>query len=374
MWAATFALSPHETIEVVFAFVAAFGALLIWNLPRYRALAHYLVFQAVLMTFNLYEGRSTGFLVTPLFTLVKGPLLYLVIRELVNARRLRGLARYAHFLPPLVPLLLDMEAQEVVLLGSISQLVYLALAFHLLHRYNRSAQLFRSDADSLRLTWVSVAYWVIAAQAVIGLVRLNLQGVLDPQLLLNWFSLDLVALLGVCCFLLFKALRQPPLYDKLVLYEAVDQRGPAKDREGEAREARSVFARLDALVVVGQLYRKPRFSVEDLANETGMQMKDISWAFNIGGATSFNDYINRLRVEVLKRQLDLPAAADRSLLEMAFEAGFNSKSSFNSAFRREVGLTPSQYLKRSRTEIATRLEQCDLRGGLLNQNLPQRPV
>jgi AraC-like DNA-binding protein len=186
---------------------------------------------------------------------------------------------------------------------------------------------------------------MIAAQAVLGLIRLNLQSELAPALLRTWFSLDLLLLLGVCCFLLLKALRQELVYDSMLVHERVRGKTPARRREVEAREARSVFARLDASIVEGQLYRKPRLSVDDLASRTGLQIKDISWAFNVGAKTSFNDYVNRLRVAAFRQLLEGPGVDKKSVLEMAFECGFNSKSSFNAIFKREVGMTPSQYLR-----------------------------
>lgn len=332
-------------IQAVLAFVSAYGALLIWNLPRYRALAHYLVFQALLMLLNLYEAYSADFLVTPALTLVKGPLLYLFVRALVGERAIRGFRLYGQFLPPVALILTGADARVAIGLGSVSQIIYLALSFRLLHRYHDTARDFRSDVDSVRLTWLGAAYWMIAAQAVLGLIRLNLQPALAPALLLGWFSLDLLLLLGVCCFLLFKALRQQLLYDAMLVHESVRRKTPAREREIDAREARSVFARLDSLIVESKLYRKPRLSVDDLACQTGLQMKDISWAFNIGANTSFNDYVNRLRVDAFKQLLEGPDRDRKSLMEIAFECGFNSKSSFNAIFKREVGMTPSQYLR-----------------------------
>ena len=345
MLADYFSLTPAALIEVVFAFVSAYGALLIWNLPRYRALAHYLIYQAALMALNLYEAAGSGLLITPVFTLLKGPLLYLFIRALVNERPLDGVKLYGQFVPPFILILLGADAGVAILLGSASQIAYLGLSFRLLRRYHRAACEFRSDAQSLKLNWLSIAYWIIAAQAVSGVLRLNLQRVVDRNLLEAWFTLDLLFLFGVCCFLLFKALRQPLLYDRLLAYEDVREKPSSSERQGEAREATSVFARLKTLIVEGELYRKPRLSVEDLATETGLQMKDISWAFNLGGGASFNEYINRLRVDAFKRMVEVSVAGQKSLLEMAFECGFNSKSSFNATFKHEVGMTPSQYMK-----------------------------
>lgn len=345
MSADSLSLSPAALLEVVFACVSAYGAMLIWHLPRYRGLAHYLVFQAVLMSLNLYEASSTGFLITPVFTLIKGPLLYFFIRALVNEKPLRGIRLYAQFLPPVVLVLLQASAQLAIVLGSFSQILYLGLSFQLLRRYRSAAQAFRSDAESLNLTWLAVAYWMIAAQAVIGLTRLLLQPALHEAFLRNWFLFDLTFLLSVCCFLVFKAVRQPPLYDSMLTYESLGRKAVHQNSEGDAAEAKSVFARLEALIVEGELYKKPRLSVDDLAKETGMQMKDISWAFNAGAKTGFNEYVNRLRVNAIKQRLQSTGAGQVSLLELALESGFNSKSSFNAAFKREVGMTPSQFAR-----------------------------
>jgi AraC-like DNA-binding protein len=344
------AVSPAALLEVLIAFVSAYGALLIWNLPRYRALAHYLLFYlAALMVLNLYEASRSGFLITPVFTLVKGPLLYLFMRAMVNEKPLRGMALYGQFAPPVALVLLRGSFEAALLLGSVSQIIYLSLSFRLLHRYHSAAQAFRSDAESLKLTWLTAAYWMIAAQAIIGLIRLNLQP-MDHGLLRNWFSIDLLFLLGITCFLLFKALRQPLLYDTMLVYERAGEIERARDTEIEAREAKSVFARLEALIVEGELYKKPRLSVDDLAKETGLQMKDISWAFNVGAKSSFNDYINRLRVNALKQRLKDMDAEEGSLLKMAIEVGFNSKSSFNATFKREVGMTPTQFVRNGTLE------------------------
>ena len=60
---------------------------------------------------------------------------------------------------------------------------------------------------------------------------------------------------------------------------------------------------------------------------------------------SFNDYINNLRVEEVIRHFHLLKQKQYSLLGIAFDAGFNSKSTFNRAFKRVTGLSPSQYLQ-----------------------------
>ena len=70
----------------------------------------------------------------------------------------------------------------------------------------------------------------------------------------------------------------------------------------------------------------------------------MSWAINHGGDQSFSDFVNDLRIADIEKALSSNMNG-QSILEIAFNAGFNSKSSFNALFKRRTGLTPSQYVK-----------------------------
>jgi AraC-like DNA-binding protein len=88
-------------------------------------------------------------------------------------------------------------------------------------------------------------------------------------------------------------------------------------------------------------WRDPDLSLDRLARHLGTNTAYLSRAFNEGLGVSFNAAINRLRVDAVCRQLRESAAGD--LLQLAFEAGFSSKSSFNRCFKAQIGQTPTQY-------------------------------
>jgi AraC-like DNA-binding protein len=58
---------------------------------------------------------------------------------------------------------------------------------------------------------------------------------------------------------------------------------------------------------------------------------------------NFNDLINGFRIEEVKTRLKAPGEAGRSVLEIAFDCGFNSKTSFNRTFKKFTGMTPSNF-------------------------------
>jgi AraC-like DNA-binding protein len=96
---------------------------------------------------------------------------------------------------------------------------------------------------------------------------------------------------------------------------------------------------------VGKLYLDPDLTLAKLAESAAIPAKHLSQIINERYELNFNDFINRQRVEEAKRKLVDPAAREFKLLRIAFESGFNSKSVFNSAFRKSTGLSPSEFRK-----------------------------
>ena len=71
----------------------------------------------------------------------------------------------------------------------------------------------------------------------------------------------------------------------------------------------------------------------------------LSQVINEVEGINFYDYVNRLRVEEFKRLLSLPENQRFTLLALAYDCGFNSKSAFNRCFKKTTGLSPSEYAK-----------------------------
>lgn len=100
-------------------------------------------------------------------------------------------------------------------------------------------------------------------------------------------------------------------------------------------------AQLDAWMRENAAFREAGLSLERLSERLDWTVSRTGSAVRASGAQHFNDYLNRWRVEAVKQALkDQP---DTALLELALDAGFGSKSSFNDAFKRHVGQTPSEY-------------------------------
>ncbi len=93
-------------------------------------------------------------------------------------------------------------------------------------------------------------------------------------------------------------------------------------------------------------YQDPKLTLKKLANRLQLNINDLSQTINTGLNQSFNDFVNELRVDEVKRKMADSEYSHLSQLGIALESGFNSKATFNRAFKRFTGMNPSEYQKK----------------------------
>ena len=92
-------------------------------------------------------------------------------------------------------------------------------------------------------------------------------------------------------------------------------------------------------------YLNPLLSLNDLADEISISPKHLSQILNNSFHQNFYQFINAYRIEECKRLLCDETQNDANILGIAYDVGFNSKNSFNSAFKKHTGMTPSEFRK-----------------------------
>ena len=94
-------------------------------------------------------------------------------------------------------------------------------------------------------------------------------------------------------------------------------------------------------------YTDNELKVQDLAGHLGIPSYQLSQIINTELQRNFYDLINSYRIEEAQRRLIDPTNQHFTILAIAYDVGFNSKSAFNSAFKKHANMTPSQYKKSS---------------------------
>ena len=119
-------------------------------------------------------------------------------------------------------------------------------------------------------------------------------------------------------------------------------------RPDEAAQHRD---RLVALMETECLYRRGDLTLQDLADALGISAHNLTEVLSTQLGQSFYEVLNGYRVREVQARLLDPADAHLTVLAIGMEAGFNAKSSFNAAFKRHTGMTPSQYRQRQREAV-----------------------
>jgi AraC-like DNA-binding protein len=106
-----------------------------------------------------------------------------------------------------------------------------------------------------------------------------------------------------------------------------------------------ITQRLDELMENEKLFLNPDLTLKELSLKLKMHSNYISRIINEHFGMSYNDFINKYRIEEVKKRFEDPEYRDKTVLEIIYETGFYSKSVFNTAFKKFTGMTPSLYRK-----------------------------
>ena len=103
-------------------------------------------------------------------------------------------------------------------------------------------------------------------------------------------------------------------------------------------------SKIETIIKEKKLFENPKLTLIDVANQLETTTKIISTAINSGYNKNFNDFINEYRVEAFKEKINQNQHRKNTLLGLALDCGFNSKATFNRAFKKATSLTPNQYI------------------------------
>lgn len=96
-------------------------------------------------------------------------------------------------------------------------------------------------------------------------------------------------------------------------------------------------------------YLDPDVSLRDLGKQIDVHPNHLSWLLNNNLGKNFNEFINHYRIEYFKNLAQNPDNSHFSILGLAYDSGFNSKTVFNTYFKKETGMTPKEYIKKNQS-------------------------
>lgn len=110
-------------------------------------------------------------------------------------------------------------------------------------------------------------------------------------------------------------------------------------------QAEDLFEKVQKQMIGDSAYRNPQTTLKSLSNQLKVSTQVLSMVINQKAGTNFNAYINQHRIDEAARLLVQPDYEQQTIASIAYEVGFNSISSFNTAFKKHTGKTPQTYRK-----------------------------
>lgn len=162
-------------------------------------------------------------------------------------------------------------------------------------------------------------------------------------------TLDGFSFLFCTCWYLFIALNNPEFFRGVNSYlkpiiEVVPKQKSSPSIDDEKNKQ---IESLKDFMISNEPYLNSSLTIQDLAEQVKMPVKDLSALINLYMNKHFFDFINKYRIEKAKEILKDPSQKELTILEILYQVGFNSKSSFSTSFKKHTGKTPTEFRKNS---------------------------
>lgn len=156
--------------------------------------------------------------------------------------------------------------------------------------------------------------------------------------------------LFIICWYLFKALNHPELFrnvdSKLKLVsEMVSEEKNNEEPVTSDGEYNEDILRLKNYMVEKKPFLNSSLTIQEVSGDIGIPVRELSLLINHQLGQHFYDFVNTYRIENAMNILKDETKSKVTVLEILYEVGFNSKSSFNTAFKKHTGTTPTLYRK-----------------------------
>lgn len=232
------------------------------------------------------------------------------------------------------------ELGWMIVIGNLQFVYYITAIFLVLKKYRK---LYRENyADPAIITY----RWLFQL-ALVDTVAHSIVLAKDLLKLGNWgsWSNSLQLLVGInavfiLCWFVFKALYNPDLFRGVSFHLEPLRRQVVTAIDGQTRQKIDL---LKTYMLEREPFLDPSLTIQQLARQLKMPMKELSVLINLHLGQHFFDFVNGYRVRKAMELLRDDQQRERTVQEIFYEVGFNSKSSFNTAFKKLTNLTPRQY-------------------------------
>ena len=322
-----------------------------------------------LILVNLNNDNSKLFQTIPVnLTLLYGPVLLIyvyLLRSKINERKRILLWHFAPFLFFLLLTFLFFNNATfhkiLALSGAVSGLLYCLFTLFLLKDHKKQIVDLFSSTKGISLNWIGKLVKVVVVIWLGVFILVILKQIFRIEIPLVWFF---IAIPLFITYIGYHGLKQQVVFHFVPIEENRSNQTETdvenalankkqtllvdssyKKSSLQKKDMKRIFNSLENAMINEKLFLQTNLSLQELSDNVKIPQHHITQTLNIYKRQSFYDYVNAYRVEAFIKKLKNGGADNFSLLGIAFDCGFNSKSSFNRVFKNTTGKSPSEFKK-----------------------------
>lgn len=301
-----------------------------------------------------------GFL-TNVFYLFIGPFIYTYIRRLLFYEDGKYHLPYYHYLSAVFYLLYGFfhiySYDSIAVSGN--YLTNLFLTIEILFFISITAYLFKSyvlfnyykknEIEELSFNPSSINYIQVTLLCLALYMVFWLLGIFELLDVIKWIERPLIydiscLIFGVQIYIVsFYNLKYPEIFK--IQFPSKLKNESKKRTELKEKEIQKIKNLVDTFLEKNKGYYQPELSLSILANEINTTTNKLSWVLNNSYKKTFYELINEYRIKDFLKRINQNQHKEFTVISIAFEVGFNSKSTFYKAFKETTRMTPSEYIK-----------------------------
>jgi AraC-like DNA-binding protein len=317
-----------------------------------------------------------------------GPIIFFYTQRLLNPAFKFDKKQFLHFIPAIIYLIYNMVifvfdnfiSEKIYFYedgtdkdfdewyqysGQISMVIYFFLSIRYYNFYRKMIVQVTSNADSILFAWIKkylIAFLIMLLLPVLFDIIGNFYQPINSYVGSWWFFLAFslvlyyIAITGYSNGVHSKIGFEISVFDKNpTLLLAANENYSIEDQtvidiehevfeQSNAPELELWKSKIENLINDEKLFQNPELTLTEVSKKLKTNASVISKTINQGFQMNFNDFVNQYRIKEVKKAFEKGEHKKSTLLGIAYDCGFNSKATFNRAFKKNTGLSPKDYL------------------------------
>jgi AraC-like DNA-binding protein len=231
------------------------------------------------------------------------------------------------------------ERWMIYWLNHVQIIIYLILSFKLIYEVKKKARNYFSDTNKMDFSWLQTILFGFSLVILGDISYFILKWIITPapNFMINYiYSFVLI----IAIYIVLNGLRKPERFRTDYFKEKYKKSNLQMD------EKETIKKRLENTLINKKICLEPNITLSDLAKEITIHPKYLSQVINECYQQSFYDFVNLRRIEEAKLLL-ADKKQNLTIQEVFYDVGFNSKSSFNKAFKKYTNKTPTEFKEQS---------------------------